>query len=397
MSRTLWFDSIGGASGDMILACLIDLGVNPETLQTALSSLGDFHIRLEVSRVTDHGMAGTRITVHAHDPHDSHHHTLPHRTLSAISAIITGSSLPDTVKHQAIAVFTRLADAEAAIHQTTPDAIHFHEVGALDAIADIVGSCLGLHLLGVDRVAFAPLPAGHGTITCAHGTLPNPAPATLALLRGFPIVQVDEPFELVTPTAAALLSTWAGNNNPYPGGLVRTTGNGFGHRKLNSRPNLLRALLLENTPAGTTSDECLVLETNLDDITPELVGALTQKLLSNGAFDVFTTAIQMKKQRPGMLLTVLCAPAHRDALLDLIFTESTTFGVREYLTRRTMLARHWEQVTTPYGPVRIKQGTWRGNIVTASPEYDDCLALAEKTGIPLRTIYESARAATHRP
>jgi uncharacterized protein (TIGR00299 family) protein len=394
MSRTLWFDSVGGASGDMILACLIDLGVKPDALQSALSTLGDFHIRLEVSRMTDHGMSGTRVAVHAHDQHDAHHHTQAHshRNLGTITTIINGSLLPDAVKQQAITVFTRLANAEAAIHQTTPDAIHFHEVGALDAIADIVGACLGLSLLGVDRVGFSPLPAGHGTITCAHGTLPNPAPATLALLRGFPIVQVDEPFELVTPTAAALLSSWAGNNTAPSGTLVAATGNGFGHRQLNSRPNLLRATLLEDTATGNPSDVCLVLETNIDDTTPELVGALTQKLLAGGAFDVFTTSIQMKKQRPGMLLTVLCAPARRDTLLDLIFTESTTFGVREHLTRRTMLDRQWEPVTTPYGQVRVKLGTWHGKIVTASPEYDDCLALAEKTGIPLRIIYESARA-----
>jgi uncharacterized protein (TIGR00299 family) protein len=406
MSRTLWFDSVGGASGDMILASLIDLGVNPDTLQSALSSLGDFHIRLEVSRVSDHGMSGTRVAVHAHDHHDAHHHTHSHshRGLSDISTIINESPLPTPVKQQAIAVFTRLAEAEAAIHQTTPEAIHFHEVGALDAIADIVGSCLALSLLGVDRIGFAPLPAGHGTITCAHGTLPNPAPATVALLRGYPMVRVDEPFELVTPTAAALLSTWAGADAsrwtpsspaasfpPENLGIVGQVGHAFGHRKLNNRPNLLRATLMESASRSDTTDNCLVMETNIDDTTPELVGALTQKLLASGAFDVFTTSIQMKKQRPGMLLTVLCAPSRRDALLDLIFTESTTFGVREHLTRRTMLERRWEPVTTPYGQVRVKLGSWKGRAVTASPEYDDCLSLAEKTGIPLRTIFESAR------
>ncbi len=393
MSRTLWFDSVGGASGDMILASLIDLGVSPETLQTALASLGDFHIRLEVSKVSDHGLSGTRVAVHTHERHDSHHHrhAHSHRGLKDITTIIESASLPGLVKQQSITVFRRLAEAEAAIHQTTPEAIHFHEVGALDAIADIVGSCLGLSLLDVDRVGFSPLPAGHGTITCAHGTLPNPAPATMALLQGFPMVRVDEPFELVTPTAAALLSTWAGSSLPPAGSTIGAIGHAFGHRKLNSRPNLLRATLMESSANHNSSDDCLVLETNIDDTTPELVGALTQKLLASGAFDVFTTSIQMKKQRPGMLLTVLCAPSRRETLLDLIFTESTTFGVREYMTRRTMLERKWEPITTPYGQVRVKLGQWHGKTVTASPEYDDCLTLAEKTGAPLRTIYESAR------
>ncbi len=411
MSRTLWFDSIGGASGDMILACLLDLGVKPEALRAALASLGDFDIALEVSRVTDHGLHGTRVAVHAHEHahHHGHSHThAPHRGLEEITAIVNGSVLPDAVKRQAIRVFTRLAEAEADIHQTTPQAIHFHEVGALDAIADIVGACLGLSLLGVDRVGFSPLPAGHGTVACAHGTLPNPAPATVALLRGFPIVRVDEPFELVTPTAAALLTTWAGAGAagwapaspaasfpPDTAGIVQGVGHGFGHRKLQGRPNLLRGMILESDD-GSARDECLVLETNIDDSTPEMIGALTQKLLSAGAFDVFTTAIQMKKQRPAVLLTVLCPPSLQPAMLDRLFTESTTFGVREHLTRRTMLERRWETVTTPYGPVRVKLGSWKGRVVTASPEYEDCAALADKANVPLRQVYDAAQSESRR-
>ncbi len=394
MSRTLWFDSIGGASGDMILGCLIDLGVKPGNLQEAFAALGDFHITLKAAPASEHGMQGIRVTVHAHEPaaHGHSHTHAPHRGLREITAMIGASKLPDQVKQQSIAVFTRLAEAEAAIHQTTPQAIHFHEVGALDAIADIVGACLGLSLLGIVYVGFAPLPAGHGTIACAHGTLPNPAPATVALLQGFPMVRVDEPYELVTPTAAALLTTWAGAGGSASRGIVRKTGNGFGHRKLLSRPNLLRAIILESDSTPST-DECLVLETNIDDSTPEMVGALTQKLLSAGAMDVFTTAIQMKKQRPGILLTVLCPPDLKPAVLDLLFTESTTFGVREHLTRRTMLERRWETVSTPYGPVRVKLGSWKGRVVTASPEYEDCAVLAERAKIPLRQVYDAARAA----
>lgn len=399
MSRTLWFDSIGGASGDMILACLIDLGVDPDVLRKALASLGDFHIELEVTRAADHGMHGTRVAVHAREPahHHGHPHThAPHRGLKEITAIINGSALPGAVRQQAITVFSRLAEAEAAIHQTTPEAIHFHEVGSLDAIADIVGACLGLSLLDVERAGFGPLPAGHGTITCAHGTLPNPAPATVALLKGFPTVHVDEPFELVTPTAAALLTTWAGNCGKAGEGVIGKIGYGFGHRKLNSRPNLLRAMLLEPECTDGLHDDCLVLETNIDDTTPELIGALTQKILAAGAFDVFTASIQMKKQRPGILLTVLCPPALKAAMLDLLFTESTTFGVRESLTRRTMLERRWETVATPFGPVRVKLGSWKGRVVTASPEYDDCATLSGNRGVPLRQVYDAARSESRR-
>lgn len=393
MKRVLWFDSVGGASGDMILATLVDLGVRPADLNPVLASLGDFHIAVEAHQHSDHGMQGTRVTVHAHerDADHGHHH---HRHLPDIRQMIEHCTAPADVKRRSVAVFERLAQAEARVHSITPEHVHFHEVGALDAIADIVGSCLGLHLLNVNQVGMSPLPQGHGTIQCAHGVLPNPAPGTVELLKGFPVCHADEPFELVTPTGAALLTTWSTLHAWPDGWVIKAVGHGFGQRKLNQRPNLLRVTLLDPPPVRIEDPQsCMVLETNIDDTTPELVGALVQKLLAAGAYDAFTTSIQMKKQRPGTLLTVLCAPDRKAVMLDLIFTESTTFGVREHLTRRTMLEREMVDGETPFGIIRIKIGRWHGTPVTASPEYEDCAKAAALHNVSVRVVYESAQAA----
>jgi uncharacterized protein (TIGR00299 family) protein len=406
MKRVLWFDSIGGASGDMILASLIDLGVRPADLNDPLASLGDMHIAIEAHRHSAHGLHGTRIEIHAHEGHEAHdhghghgpHHAhahshSPHRTLPEITRMIERSALSTAVKQRSLAVFRRLAQAEGRVHDKPPEDIHFHEVGALDSIADIVGACLALEGLEVDGIGFSPLPQGYGTITCAHGILPNPPPATVELLKGVPVTHADEPFELVTPTGAALLTTWRSLDRWPDGWILKAVGHGFGQRTLNRRPNLLRATLFDAPPADVTEpDLCLVLETNIDDTTPELVGSLVQKLLAAGAYDAYTAPIQMKKQRPGILLTVLCAPNRKAAMLDMIFTESTTFGVREHLTRRTMLEREWVPVTTRHGTLRIKLGRWHGAPVTASPEYEDCVKAAEASGASLREVYECALA-----
>jgi uncharacterized protein (TIGR00299 family) protein len=366
-------------------------------------------------------MHGSKISVHAHDHHEpaTHpphsqapvhghghehehpheqpapiHHHAPHRGLTEIKAMIESSSLPASVKKKSIAVFQRLAEAEAQVHGKPPEEVHFHEVGALDAIADIVGACMGLYLLHIDHVGCSPLPQGHGTITCAHGIFPNPAPGTLELLKGFAVTHTDEPYELVTPTGAALLSSWCNIKSWPDGWLIKAVGHGFGQRTLNHRPNLLRGTLLEAMPAKSNDpDLCLVLETNIDDTTPELVGALVQKLMTVGAYDAFTSAIQMKKQRPATLLTVLCAPDLKPVMLDLIFTESTTFGVREHLTRRTMLEREFAPVQTSFGEIQVKIGRWHGTPVTASPEYDDCVKAAAIHNVPVRVVYETAQTA----
>lgn len=389
----LRFDSIGGASGDMILAALVDAGAKAAALRGPLATLPVHGWDLRARRVTVDGHTGTRVRV---DLHEHEHH--PHRTCRTIRSMIRRSRLPAPVKALSIAVFENLALAEGRVHHMPPDDVHFHEVGAVDSIIDIVGACLALDELGINAVSVGPLPYGSGSITCAHGVIPVPAPATVNLLKGHPLVRTDEPYELVTPTGAALLMTWQ-QVLPAPSpdaGLwaITAAGTGFGTRTLTSRPNMLRAVLMESIqPDQALHDECLVLECNLDDTTPEIIGALTQRLLAAGALDVFTTSIQMKKQRPGVLFTVLCHPGLRDHALDLIFRESTTFGVREHLTRRTMLERHLVKVQTPYGLVRVKVGTWKGRTVTHSPEYDDCLRLAGAHGVPVRAVYAAAQRA----
>jgi len=396
--RMLHFESIGGASGDMILGALIGLGVSREEINEELKSLDIDPFEIKVDQVVEQGMCGVRARVVVHEHHHHHHHHGTHdhehgRHLSTILKHIAVSDLPDPVKASASTVFRDIGKAEAAIHNVDIEKIHFHEVGAMDSIVDIVGCCLALHKLGVDGVSIRSLPQGHGTIKCAHGTYPNPAPATLRLLNGFPCEQVDEPFELVTPTGAALLAAWRTASAPSTGSVATATAYSFGHRKLNSRPNLLRATLYEQAgevPVSGESDEVLVLECNLDDMTPELVGFLYDRLLHAGALDVFTVPIFMKKQRPGILLTVLCAPSGREKILEIIFRESTTFGVREHLCARTILARRFDSVETPFGVVRIKKGMWNEEVVTASPEIEDCRKLAEKHGVAVRAVYEAA-------
>ena len=296
----------------------------------------------------------------------------------------------------ALKVFQRLGEAEAKVHGTTIEEIHFHEVGALDSIADIVGSCVALDHLKVDAVTFGPLPQGRGTIKCDHGTYPNPPPATVLLLQGLPVEQTEEPFELVTPTGAALLSTWRSTDRAPTGSTPQKVGYGFGQRKLLERTNCLRAVLLESSAPNSETDCVLVLETNLDDTTPELIGALCERLMAEGALDVYTTPVFMKKQRPATLLTVLCAMPDREKLLDIIFRESTTFGVREYEAKRTILAREIETVETPFGKIRVKVGRRGENICTRSPEMDDCIAAARKHSVSAREVYLAAATAAQK-
>jgi len=385
---TLRFDSIGGASGDLILSSLVALGVDPGEISRGLSSLSAGSFKLQVKTVSEHGFEGKQLAVKIKH---SHHH---HRHLDDILSLIRKSKLPPRVKDMSMEVFRRLAAAEARVHGTTPDKIHFHEVGAVDAIVDITGSCLALEILGVNAVSVNALPLGHGTVECAHGTLPLPAPAVVELLRKHPVIQIDEPFETVTPTGAALLMTWKEllPVKPDASMAIMKTGLGYGHHRYLNRSNSLRATLLENSTAvdGKNHDECLVLECNIDDTIPELIGSLCQNLIKKGALDVFTTPVQMKKQRPGTLLTVLCKPSERDRFITMIFAESTTFGIREYITRRTILQRRHISVKTPYGKVRVKIGSLNGRNITASPEHDDCARCAAKHDVPVRRVYELA-------
>ncbi len=374
----------------MILGALVGLGVSVEELNEELKSLKVDPFEIVVDEIVEQGMSGIRASVRVDEQHHGHHG----RHLSAILKLIEGSTLPKPVKTQSSEVFHRIGEAEAAIHGIEIEKIHFHEVGAMDSIVDIVGCCLALHKLGVAGVSIRNLPQGHGTLECAHGTYPNPAPATLRLLEGFPVEEVDEPFELVTPTGAALLSVWRTTEVPSPGSRAAKTAYSFGHRKLNGRPNLLRATLYDCVGRGSqprlSEDEVLVLECNLDDTTPELVGCLFDQLLEAGALDVFTTPVFMKKQRQGILLTVLCSPAGRETMLDLIFRESTTFGVRERLEKRTILERSFQTLETPHGEVRIKIGKRNGEAVTASPEIEECRKRAKESGVSVRNVYDAA-------
>ncbi len=381
------FNSIGGASGDMILGTLIDLGVSPKELQNNLESLEIEPFKIISEKINEHTLSGTKVTIKIGDE------AKPMRHLNPICKMINASNLPNDVKEMSIKVFTNLAEAEAKVHGTTIDHIHFHEVGAIDSIIDIIGSCLALSMLDINAVTVDPLPIGTGYVDCQHGRLPVPVPATIELLKEHSIEKTDEPFELVTPTGAALLTTWKEFlPTSTTSTIIKKTGVGFGQRKLKNRINMLRAVIMEDTKKETdNTDSCIVIETNLDDITPELIGSLCEKLLTEGALDVFTTPIQMKKQRPGCLLTVLSTPLTKENLIKIIFRESTTFGVREYEAKRTILQRRHETVKTPYGEVRVKIGTLNGKDITRSPEHEDCLILAKKQNIPLQTIYDAAK------
>jgi uncharacterized protein (TIGR00299 family) protein len=389
--RHLQFASTGGASGDMMLSVLVDLGVSVDVLRERLRTLdiGDFEIKAEA--VDHHSLSGTRVTV-VPAPGDE-----PHRHLKDIREIIIRADLPENSKVLATQVFERLAVAEATVHQTTPEKIHFHEVGAVDSVVDIVGSCLGLSLLEIDTVNCGALPIGCGHVTCDHGRLPVPVPAVIELLKGYEVEQTDEPFELVTPTGAALLTTWLREKPTASSGrpaVLVDKGIGFGQRELKSRINVLRATLTESSEspvsASATPTSCTVLETNLDDMNPELVGSLTEALMAAGALDVFVTPIQMKKQRPGSLLSVICRPEDKPLLVDILFRQSSSFGVREYDVTRTVLERRHETVQTPYGPIRIKIGTWQGDDVTTAPEHADCVKAAAEHGVAVRQAYEAA-------
>lgn len=305
--------------------------------------------------------------------------------------MIQAAPLPERVKVSAARVFRMLGAAEAKIHGVPVEKIHFHEVGADDSILDIVGSCWALERLGVTSVSMGPVPQGQGTIRCAHGVYPNPAPATLELTTGMPVVQTDEPFELVTPTGAALLAAWKSAPAIPPGSVLVKTAYSLGQRKLHHRPNVLRASLYESGPAGDGSDTCVVLECNLDDTTPELVGCLMDEVLAAGALDVTCAPVTMKKQRPGFVFSVLCTPELRDKLLPVIFRGSTTFGIREYAVQRTKLQRRFETVTTRFGEVKVKVGSWHGDDLTRSPEMSDCQRIAREKGVPVREVYEAAK------
>lgn len=414
--KTLYLDVFSGISGDMFLGAMLDLGVDFDALRQELAKLpvGDYH--LHADRQTKSGIAGVRFNVHLESDHDhghSHSHAHPHdhghshghgshahdesRDFQQIQKLIEDSPLSTWVKEKAIAVFRRVAVAEGKIHGQPPERVHFHEVGAVDSIVDIVGAAIALDRLGRPRVEASAVVDGTGWVKCAHGLLPVPAPATLEILgaRGIPVTQCDERNELVTPTGAALLAEFAERFGPMRDLRVERIGYGLGERDNKTRPNLLRACLAEPAAASPAAldwetDTVAVLETNLDDLSPEILGHFVDATLAAGALDVFHTPIQMKKNRPGVLLTVLCAAADADAFTERLLRETSAFGVRRTLAERRKLAREFTIVETSHGPVTVKLGRLNGQVVQAAPEFESCRKLAEQTGAPLKAIYEAA-------
>ena len=389
--RTLYLDCFSGISGDMFVAALRDLGVEENTFQTAIMNLGlpeDVH--LHFSRGIRQGIAGWKFDVHAHG-HSSDARHVHGRSFREIRGLIDKSRLSEFVKGRSISVFERIAKAEGKIHAVPAEDVTFHEVGAVDSIADIVLACTGLEALAIDSVLASALVDGSGTTTCSHGTLPVPAPATLEILLGIPIRQIDEPDELITPTGAALLAEFCSSFGSMPEMRVEKIGYGLGTRDGGLRPNALRMLVGDCKEAATgETDEITQIETNLDDLSPELAAGAMDRLFAAGALDVFFTPAQMKKNRPGFVLTVLSPTDKSAELARILLTETTAFGVRMHRAQRLKLRREFHERETPYGTVRIKLGFLGDELVQSVPEYSSCLEVAQGAGVGVKDVYVAA-------
>jgi uncharacterized protein (TIGR00299 family) protein len=415
--RIAYLDCFSGISGDMFLGALIDAGVSPKLLEDTVKAL-DIGARLEISKVVRGGISAAKVDVyangekdlprevfleqqahnhpheHSHDHDHSHEHRHePGRTLTQIRHIIEKAAISRTAKATAIKIFETLGQAEAEIHNTSIGQVHFHEVGAVDAMVDIVCAAVGAESLAVQEWVCSPLNVGGGTVKCAHGTLPVPAPATLKLLRDAPVYSSGPQVELVTPTGAAIVKTLSARFAPFPAMKIEKAGYGAGTRDFPEHPNLLRITIGEAEPSGqanASSDRIMVLEANLDDLSPQVLAYAMERLLAEGALDVFSVPVQMKKSRPGALLTVLAKMEDASRLTKTIFAETTTLGVRRREEQRQTLSRRWETVDTTWGPVRIKIANMNGSVSNYAPEYEDCRTLAEAQHVPLRTVMQEA-------
>ncbi len=384
------FDSVGGAAGDMILASLAGLGADLKAIGAVLrAAIPEDEFVIETIPFSASGLNGLKLTVKITKSSGIE------RGLHEIGHIIDRAEMPSRAKELAHKVFDRLAEAEAHIHGCPVHHIHFHEVGAVDSIVDILGSCFALVQLGADSVTFGVLPEGTGTFRCRHGVYPIPAPATLRLLEGIQIQQTGEPFEMITPTGAALLTTFPGGQDRHVSGRVLASSVSFGSRELKERPNILRATLLESGDSSAGKEEfCCELETNLDDVTPELTGALSAKLFDRGALDVWLIPCTMKKQRSAVCLHVLCKQEETDALCSLIFRESGTLGIRVNEKKRRILDR--DVVTAELSPgvqIRVKRAWMNGQVISEKPEYEDCLKVSRELDVPYAEVAASALAA----
>lgn len=406
--RIAYFDCFAGISGDMTLGALVDAGLSFEELKVELAKLNLQEYEIKQEKVIKQGMTGTKIHVLAQEEH-------VHRHLNDITQIIQESKLTEEVKAKAVAVFRKLAEAEAKVHGTSPDEVHFHEVGAVDAIVDIVGAVIGLHKLGIEKVYASAVHTGKGFTKAAHGTIPIPAPATLELLRGIPVYTQNIPFELVTPTGAAILSAYCSDFGDMPVMNVEYIGYGAGEREL-TIPNLLRVMIGNHNQSEThkiaasnnseipsrgearflqeqkiQSGQALMLETNIDDMIPEFYDYLIQKFLKEGAMDVFLQPIQMKKNRPAVTLSVQIHPSQLEKFTTLILKETTTIGVRVYPVTKYMLPYEVILVDTPWGKAKAKIVRADDEFTTVSPEYEDCRRIAETENVPLNQVYEEVK------
>ncbi len=384
--RALHFDCFSGISGDMTVAALIDAGADADIIRRGIDSLG-LPIQFKVAKIRKGGFAATQIEFEVPEEHEHRH--LPH-----VEEIIARGRLSDRQRDLAVRIFRKLAVAEAAVHGISVEKVHFHEVGALDSIADIVAASIAFDLLDPQRVTSRSVPTGSGTVKCAHGLMPIPAPATAELLKGVPLAATTIKGELTTPTGAAILTSVVQEWLDQPGLTIERVGHGAGQRELLEQPNVLRVFVgtaPQSATAGDEQDDIWVLETNLDDVPAEVIGYCFELLFSAGALDVFSTPIQMKKNRPGVLLSVLAPADAADALEAILFRETATFGVRRYPAHRRKLRREALTVQTPWGPVRGKRGWRAGGPDLFAPEYEDCARVARQHGIALRAVYDAVK------
>ena len=436
--RIAYLQCFSGISGDMFLGALVDAGVSPQLLEKTVVGLG-LEAKLEISRVIRNGISATKVDVwidgvkdmpreefwaqeelvarapspaeshhehdhshaHEHSRHESSHrgtaaphkHGHSHRGLSDIKQIISSAHIADSAKKTAISIFEALGAAEAKIHDVPAETVHFHEVGAVDAIVDIVCAAVGAEALGADEIVCSPLNVGGGTVKCAHGTFPVPAPASLELLKDAPVYSTGIQAELVTPTGAAIVKTLVRRFADFPEMKIEKSSYGAGSRDFPGHPNVLRLVIGDSAAklaTNTATETVSVLEANLDDLSPQVFGYVMDRLLEEGALDVFGMPVQMKKNRPGALLTVLCKPENASRLAELIFAETTTLGVRRRDEVRQVLARRWENVRTPWGEVRIKIASMNGTVTNYAPEYEDCRRIAAERHIPLKSVMQEA-------
>jgi len=384
-----YFDSFAGSGGDMIVASLIDAGASLDAVRARIARLHLHGVRLSAEPVRRGGIAGLQFHVHEESAGSGEHHA--HRHLADILGLIDGAGLADRVADRARRIFTRLAEAEAKVHGIGVEAVHFHEVGAVDSIVDVVAACVALELLDIDAVSCSPIPVGRGTIECEHGRMPAPSPATSELLVGAATRRCDISAEVTTPTAAAVLTTLTESFGPLPPMQIASIGWGAGTRDSGPLPNLLRVFI--GTPGEGAADAVVELSANVDDCTGETIGAAIERLLAAGCLDAWAVPAVMKKSRPAWMLCALCEPGAAGEAERIVFAETTTFGIRRRFCQRTKLLRDHQTVETPYGPIRMKVGRRDGSVVTAAAEFEDSRRAAEAHGVSVREVQAAAATA----